>query len=760
MDLARLLAPLPANPDWKDDERVMAAEAVLEPIFALGAVDWPAVVEAGERVLGEVTKDLKTAVCVAHAYAYVSGIAGMADGFVLLEGLLRTQWSALEPPRDKARQKQASWLIERTKVWLEGSESAAEASVVSAAQAAVEALAVQLDSRFAGAGAEARALSPLLAARGGGSVADGRTEPSAPAHGAAPSPPAPDVVAAVAPGPAPAAAPTIAAAAPAAPVDPLVALRAEHAARIAPLLAPIAGAAPQGRNTRGSEAMSRLREAVERAVDRGTSWREVEDVAKSTLIEHGKDFQVACYLGAAWIREEGLSGSIDTLGLLGQLAQLYWDTGYPELARLSARQKAFEWLFDQARKQWSSLVLEPRHKAEAQLLAKLAGELRAIVLAKGGPTDELDLAVGASERLRKSVPEPPKPEPPKPVAVVAPRAPTPTPTPATVTPPAPPAPAVAAAPAAVAIAVPSAAVAAPADTAQADDFLRNTGRELMSLAGNLRTAQAGTPRAYFLSRIGQWLHLEVVPPAGTKLGVGPLDARAVAKLEQLRTGRAWAALLDEAESLTRTNLWAWVLHWYVDQALAGLGHAEARVWLASALRAILERFPQVFELSFRDGAPVLAGEARAWCEGLVRAAAPASSGAGGAEDPALVDARAQVAKALAAGDVGELVRTAEAAARTLSSGLSAYELRLSTAEALLGAGHTGVARALLLTLDAEAERRGLDEFMPALAARTLSALARALRASGRDPKELARELAPYTQRMLRVDPKQGAAWAT
>lgn len=760
MDLARLLAPLPANPDWKDDERVMAAEPVLEPIFALGAVDWPAVVEAGERVLGEVTKDLKTAVCVAHAYAYVSGIAGMADGFVLLEGLLRTQWSALEPPRDKARQKQASWLIERTRVWLEGSESAAEASVVSAAEAAVEALAVQLDSRFAGAGAEARALSPLLAARGGGggAVADGRTEPSAPAHSAAPSPPAPDVVAAAPP--VAAAAPAIAAAAPAAPVDPLVALRAAHAARIAPLLAPIAGAAPQGRNTRGSEAMSRLREAVERAVDRGTGWREVEDVAKSTLIEHGKDFQVACYLGAAWIREEGLSGSIDTLGLLGQLAQRYWETGYPELARVSARQKAFEWLFEQARKQWSALALEPRHKAEAQLLAKLAGELRAAVLAKGGPTDELDLAVGASERLRKSVPEPPKPEPPKPVAVVAPPAPA-QPAPAPAATPAPtPAPAAAAAPAAIAVAVPSAAVAAPADTAQADDFLRNTGRELMSLASNLRTAQAGTPRAYFLSRIGQWLHLEVVPPAGTKLGVGPLDARAAAKLEQLRAGRSWAALLDEAESLTRTNLWAWVLHWYVDQALAGLGHAEARVWLASALRAILERFPQVFELSFRDGAPVLAGEARAWCEGLVRVAAPAGASAGGTEDPALVDARAQVATALAAGDVGEVVRTAEAAARTLSSGLPAYELRLSTAEALLGAGHTGVARALLLTLDAEAERRGLDEFMPALAARTLSALARALRASGRDPKELARELAPYTQRMLRVDPKQGAAWAT
>lgn len=757
MDLARLLAPLPANPDWKDDERVMAAEPVLEPIFALGAVDWPAVVEAGERVLAEVTKDLKTAVCVAHAYAYVSGIAGMADGFVLLEGLLRTQWAALEPPRDKARQKQASWLIERTKVWLEGSQSAAEAGVVSAAERAVEALAAQLDARFAGAGAEARALLPLVAARGGGaSVADGRTEPSAPAHSAAPSPPAPDVVAAVVPVPL-ATAPAIAA--PAAPVDPLVALRAEHAARIAPLLAPIAGAAPQGRNTRGSEAMSRLREAVERAVDRGTGWREVEDVAKSTLIEHGKDFQVACYLGAAWIREDGLSGSIDTLGLLSQLAQLYWETGYPELARLSARQKAFEWLFEQARKQWSALALEPRHKPEAQLLAKLAAELRAVVLAKGGPTDELDLAVGASERLRKSVPEPPKPEPPKPVAAVAPPAPA-QPAPAPVAAPAPPPAPAAPAPAAVAVAVPSAAVAAPADTAQADAFLRNTGRELMSLAGNLRSVQPGSPRAYYLARVGQWLHLEAVPPAGTKLGVGPLEPRMLAKLDQLRGSRAWAALLDEAEGLTRTNLWAWVLHWYVDQALAGLGHADARLWLASALRAILERFPQVFELSFRDGTPVLAGEARAWCEGLVRVAAPASASASGAEDPASVEARAVVAKALAAGDVGEVVRAAEAAARSLPSGLSAYELRLSTAEALLGAGHTGVARALLLALDAEAERRGLDEFMPALAARTLSALARALRASGRDPKELARELAPYTQRMLRVDPKQGAAWAT
>jgi len=113
------------------------------------------------------------------------------------------------------------------------------------------------------------------------------------------------------------------------------------------LLAPIAGDAPQGIDTREDYASTspynRLRDArseardAERSADAGDGdardpaplWRTVRELAMTTLTETSKDLEVAAWATEALVRSHGLSGLSAGAQLIAGLAERYWDGLFP-----------------------------------------------------------------------------------------------------------------------------------------------------------------------------------------------------------------------------------------------------------------------------------------------------------------------------------------------------------------------------------------------------------------------------------------------
>ncbi len=74
-------------------------------------------------------------------------------------------------------------------------------------------------------------------------------------------------------------------------------------------------------------------------------WRKITQLSVSLLSNKGKDVLVACYLVAALLQEQSLTGLRDGLKVLHDMFHIYWDTMHPT-QRPHARHNALEWLLE------------------------------------------------------------------------------------------------------------------------------------------------------------------------------------------------------------------------------------------------------------------------------------------------------------------------------------------------------------------------------------------------------------------------------
>src|SRR5574340_684481 len=114
MGLEDLIAPVsqskPCGPELEYDADFMALEQASQGkperqtgqiVIAAEEPDWPDVRQRAESLFSR-TKDLRVAMPLARALIHTDGMAGLASGLKLLQGLLINYWDSVHPGLDPA----------------------------------------------------------------------------------------------------------------------------------------------------------------------------------------------------------------------------------------------------------------------------------------------------------------------------------------------------------------------------------------------------------------------------------------------------------------------------------------------------------------------------------------------------------------------------------------------------------------------------------------------------------------------------------
>ncbi|MGF1469522.1 MAG: type VI secretion system domain-containing protein, partial [Sandaracinaceae bacterium] len=301
----------------------------------------------------------------------------------------------------------------------------------------------------------------------------------------------------------------------------------------------------------------------------------------------------------------------------------------------------------------------------------------------------------------------------------------------------------------------------PGTTVQPSELRRLTGPILercLEAASTLRLAAPGDPAAYRIARMALALDTGRAPPAtsGTRTAVPAPSASQVRELEAWAARGDFASLLDAAEGALRSHRFWLDLHRYAAIALAGLGvdYRAARAEVLSGCAYLAVRYPELLELTFRDGLPFASEATRAWIEaevlpGAARRGAAAEPSPGLGRDGDLAAAR----RALVSGDRDHALRLLAELTRAAEGGRSRFRARLELARALATGSTVDAAEGLLEGLGRRIDQLGLEAWEPELAAEVyrvhLVCLSRSARPA--DPA-LARRRSAVRRRLCGVEP--------
>ncbi len=527
-------------------------------------------------------------------------------------------------------------------------------------------------------------------------------------------------------------------------------------------IAPISGDAPAGASAKSDPAYDLVTGEVaklESPTGGAVNWRTVADDGSTLLKTKSKDLLIASYVSYGLYETQGLKGLVTGVGVLHALIEDYWETCFPERARMRGRVNALAWFVQRTANALSQAQVAASDASDLDALSTAASALASAVRAKfENHAPAVTPLLESIQRLKLSLPEdapPPPPTPPAP-AVPGPTAAASAPTP---TPPAP-------------------AVAAPAPVAASPAPVRPPAFEEVPAAGDLSAPGAGTehlaklgavvastaramrqvnpqdPTAYRALRTGLWLHLVQPPPGGPdgKTSVPAPAANLRDRLEKLLANAKWPELLDEAESaLSQNRLWLDLQH-YSARALSALGLAGPREALIGELAGFLKRMPTLRTLQFNDTTPFADEGTRAWIDAEVlarpvSARAMASSGPAAGDDAALEEAHVLAAQ----GKASEAVERLEKVVAEARSDRDRFRARLALAQVCAAGGQHALARALFQRLDAEGLERGLDVWEPRLSGQVLEGLISCIQRSGKSSSSLAQDLESLQVRLFFIE---------
>lgn len=473
---------------------------------------------------------------------------------------------------------------------------------------------------------------------------------------------------------------------------------------------------PAGQDLRGHAAYAEIRAEVARLEDAqggAPDWMRVE-TSGLTLLAHGKDLLVACFVAWARCERHGVAGLVGGVVLVRGLLDRFTDQVWPQRER--GRIAALRWLIERIE------GMVDASAAGHTDFASLAAELEALQHTATRRIGEHALpCTRLVARLIEKAATPAAPE----------KA---TPGPAQES---------AAAPAATqasASAAPHDAMrdeqATPLDTPAQQRFcLVRTVRLLSELAHRYREADLSDPRSYRLLRVAGGLAWEALPAASER-GRTALDPPSLRIRRELAHARETGALRDvvalSETLLGQQSLWL-DAHYLTATALESLGaaYAEAREVVVREGRALLARLPGLAQLSFADGTPLAASETLALLGRGEHAASLASTSRPPTDARAATSPHADAALVarVVAGDA-EARAALERALDASRSARGAFQLRLVLARALEEAGQVAGAARIYSGLERELDAYRIDRWEPALARdvvlglwRTLPALA-------------------------------------
>ncbi|GIV60305.1 MAG: hypothetical protein KatS3mg043_1394 [Rhodothermaceae bacterium] len=470
-------SPTGRDVSYEDDFQALKAEVDLIS-SPTGEADFERIVSLAQLVLREQSKDLVTAGYLTVGLMQTRGVAGLAEGWSVVQGLLERYWEGLYPGKAVRRRNALQFLSDRSREYLERlRERKPSVEERGALEGAL--LAVRSVQGFAmeALGDQAPALSGLV------SLLNERLRRV----------PEPEPAAGEGPGPgetegAPASDPEAGAAPPAAP-EPATAASGDDAGAdgfssplVGELLLPVSESSPTGRDVSYEDDFQALKAEVDliSSPTGEADFERIVSLAQLVLREQSKDLVTAGYLTVGLMQTRGVAGLAEGWSVVQGLLERYWEGLYP--GKAVRRRNALQFLSDRSREYLERLR---ERKPSVEERGALEGALLAVRSVQGFAMEALgDQAPALSglvsllnERLRR-VPEPePEPEAP-PASRPAPPAGTP------------------AAPAAA----PPAAAGAPAEIKAATD----AESAVLKAIGFLRNDNPKNPLPYRLLRVLYW----------------------------------------------------------------------------------------------------------------------------------------------------------------------------------------------------------------------------------------------------------------
>jgi type VI secretion system protein VasJ len=446
--------------------------------------------------------------------------------------------------------------------------------------------------------------------------------------------------------------------------------------------------------------------------------------------------------------------------------ETYWENMHPPKKRMRGRVGALVWYLERLNVVLPAQKLQAKDRPAVEELKVIAEKFREVVFEK---FEDQAPALGPLkdniERILIGLPqEKPKPKPPEKK-----------PAPAVAAAPAAqdggdggggeaaPAAAASSAPAAGMPAAPAASMGSPEDLGK---YMRDIGMSMLDAGKKLRKAQATSPEAYRLIRLGMWLEILQPPPIqpdGNTMIPGLPDALRQ-KLNALDSGQTWPQLLDEAESSMLTNRLNLDLQRYALKAMGGLGPAYDNVRKAciNALRDLLDRLPAILRLSCKDGSLLADQNTKEWIkeEILTSGGGGEGGGGGGGGGSAIPQKELAEAKKLASGGKpADAMAIFEKLIGGASDGRSRFQIRLAQADVARRANNIPVARAMFESLDEEARALNLERWEPGLVVECLVGYLSCLRASRQKGEVSPEEVALY-RRLAQLKPSLAVEMGT
>ena len=523
--------------------------------------------------------------------------------------------------------------------------------------------------------------------------------------------------------------------------------REEVAERLAPLLAPMAGANPAGADISYDTDFETIKAEIDKlsSVDNSEpSWSKIEQLGTELLLQKGKDFRIVSWMAVAKCKNASWKGLAESLVLYNGLARSFWDTMYPEARRARARLNAIAWMADMINEHLAARDVVFADGDAIRTADEALKDLDQFLAEKLG-----DAYVGPGmlrpllrDKVR-AIPEPP-PEPSSSTDEEN-QAP-------------------------VEEAAAQVVEAPPAfDPESAERSVTTSAETIIAAAAILRGADPTRAWAYELQRRAIWLSVRE-PPAGdgtTTYTSGP-DPSVMQTFADLRTGQNWPGLLTAAEELTTQNPFWLDLHRHVADAMERLGptYNAARAAVGREVTHFVSRLPTLPDLKFSDATTPLAdGATRTWLEEEARkyGGSSAASAAASAEDEEVARKLVEARKMLQDGKVADGLAIALALADRGPDARTRFKARLSVGKMALDVGKMALARAMLEHLVGDIERHGLETWEPALCATAYSYLLAATRevsrAKGGSPDLEAKEQHIF-DKLCRLDPASAIKLST
>jgi type VI secretion system protein VasJ len=506
--------------------------------------------------------------------------------------------------------------------------------------------------------------------------------------------------------------------------------------KLGALLAPIQGGGEGG--VGADVSYDEIFEGLKNEVDKLQSmsgdkpnWGHIVGTADEILSEKSKDYRVAVYWAAGRAHLDGLTGLLEGLVLMRDIAAAFWEAMYPALKRPKARGNLVAWYSDFLAP--GVAAIKPTTK-DADAAAAVDVVSRAVDADLRDKLGENYPGMGALREsirnLLQMVPKEAPPPPPPTQATAAPAA-----QPSNVAAPPPQAFGGGGGGGLTAASIVNASTAASAVT-QCSLLLARAGDAL-------RAADPADAAAYRISRTGFWLEVDAAPPAeGGMTLVPPPPGGLRERFDAAVAAENWLEVLATADEVGSEYILWLDPHRYAANAMDRLGalFLNAKKALLREVAILLARAPKLPSLQFNDGTPLADGQTKMWLDAevaVVFGGAGGGGGGGGGAAAGQMEGPIAEARGLAAGGkLDEAIALLGKAAASAPSPADRFRGRLAQAKLCLQAEQFAVARAQLEGLDRIAAAHRLTDWEPELCAEMYSALYAANRGINRGQEVL------------------------